>query len=169
MRNLYKALLLFIIFLIQPPLSDFIRILGIAPNLLLCAAIAAALTAPGPCEAALFGLGAGALYDIMWGRVFGVNALFMMYICIAVFYTAAYIYRKTVISCVVITFCGALLFELVFYAVSFFIWGSHNIQYFILRVIIPAAAYTAFFQLIIYPITPKVKEKNPRRIISNEV
>lgn len=169
MRNLYRAIVLLVIFLLQSSLCGFVRILGIAPNFLLCAVIAAALTSAGPVEAAVFGLVAGTVYDVLWGRVFGVHAMLMMYTCLAVFYIAAYIYRKTVISGVVITFCATFLYELIFYAISFLIWGETHIIYFIFRIIIPGAAYTACVQFIVYPIMQKFEGKTLRRPIKNEV
>lgn len=169
MRYFYKALALLLIFFLQSSLCGFIRIIGIAPNILLCAVLAGALTAADPVEAAVYGLGAGTLYDILWGRVFGVNAILMMYTCFAVFYIAAFIYRKTVVSGVVITFFAALVYELVFYAISFLIWGETNVIYFIFRLIIPGAAYTACFQFLLYPIMKKFEGKALRRPIINEI
>ncbi len=169
MRYFYKAVALLFMFFLQSSLCGFIRIIGIAPNILLCAVIAGALTSAGPIEAAVYGLGAGALFDVLWGRVFGVNAILMMYTCFAVYYIAAFIYRKTVISGVVITFLATLMYELIFYAISFLIWGETNVVYFIFRVIIPGAAYTACFQFLLYPIMKKFEGKAFRRPIKNEV
>lgn len=134
----------------------FLGIMGVVPNILLAAAVSVALCSGSGKQALIYGLAAGAIYDIAWGRIFGLHALLFMYIAVAVYYAAGYVYKKNITVCVLFAFLASLLHDIIFFAVSFLLFGKGQFLYVLFRIIIPAAAYTAFIQIFVYMLVRKV-------------
>lgn len=157
MRHFLKALILCICLILQSTIFQFLGIRGIVPNLLLAGVISVAMTAGSDLEALGYGLGAGVVYDLLWGRVFGINALLMMYIAVGAYYAAGYVYRKNITVGAAFAFLASLIYDILFYVLSFTIFGNGKFLFVMFRIIIPAAAYTAVLQVIIYPVIGKVQ------------
>lgn len=163
MRHFLNILILCLSLILQSTVFQFLGIMGVVPNILLTGVVSIALCADNEFEALFYGLGAGIVYDIVWGRIFGIHALLMMYIALGVFRAAGYVYRKNITVGVLFGFLASLIYDLAFFAVSFALFGKGNFFYVVLRIIIPAAAYTAFIQIFMYMIIRKVRSIKLKR------
>ena len=159
MRYFIKAVILIFSLILQSTLFAFLDIFGVVPNILLTFVIAVCFFSDDVVEPVIFGLAAGVLYDIAWGRIFGVHSLLMMYTAICVFYAASYLYAKNFTSQAAVGFIASLLYMVLFYLVSFTMFGKGGFVYVLFRLIIPAAAYTAFIQIFMCLLVSKVNKK----------
>ena len=162
MRHVYKTLVLLLAFIIDSTLGSYIGILDISPSFLLAVVIAMAM-AGEIVEAGVYGLAAGVLLDLFWGRTFGLYAILFMYAALGARAFLELIYKNTPVITAGITFAASLVCELVFCVLHFTIWGEGNFLYDLFRVIIPTAAYTAIIQMLLfYPVTKLAKPKTER-------
>lgn len=152
MQVVLKFVLIFLAFIIQGTWVQYIGILGVTPNAVLALIIALALVSE-PFEAGAYGFAAGALWDLMWGRVFGIHTLLFLYVALLARAFIELMYKKGLSVVIVITFLAAIFYETVFFFLSFFIWGETGFLYVMLRIIIPSAAYTGVAQILIYSVT----------------
>ena len=159
MRHFWNALILIISLILQSTVAHFLGIMGVIPNILLAGAVSIALCAESGLEALLYGLGAGVIYDIAWGRIFGVHALLMMYIAVGVYFASDFVYKKNITVCVLFAFLASLIHDIIFFAGSFMLFGNGQFLYVLFRIIIPAAAYTAFIQIFVYMLVRKVNRR----------
>ena len=111
MRNLIKILILIFAAMLQRTVCPYIGIIDIVPDIVTALAAAYALSSKSLREAGVYGFAAGALEDIMWGRIFGERALLFMYIALIVFYTSEYMYKKTLTVAAFFTFAAYALCE----------------------------------------------------------
>jgi len=162
MRHIWKSVVLLLALLIDSTLGSHIGILDISPSFLLVTVIAMAM-AGELAEAGIYGLAAGVLWDILWGRTFGFHALLYMYVALGARAFLELVYKNTPVITAGITFVASLLCELVLCFFSFTIWGRGNFLYNLFRIIIPTAAYTAIVQMLLYyPITRLSRPKEER-------
>lgn len=162
MRHVYKSLVLILAFIIDSTLGSYIGILDISPSFLIAVVIAMAM-AGEMAEAGIYGLGAGVLLDLFWGRTFGFYALLYMYAALLARAFLELVYKNTPAITAGITFAASFICELIFCVFNFTIWGEGNFLYDIFRVIIPTAAYTAIIQMLLfYPVTKLAKPKAER-------
>lgn len=155
MRYLVKAIFLLIVFIIQSTLVQYIGIFGIVPNVLLAAIIAVSLsseTIEGACLAALCGV----VFDLMFGRVFGMSTLLYTYVALLSRALLELMYEKTVVSTMLITFVGTLIYQCVTFFFSFAIWGEGSFWFLFFRAMLPTAVYTGITQVAIYFINEKL-------------
>jgi len=162
MRHVFKILVLLLAFFIDSTLGTYIGILDISPSFLLVTVIAMAM-AGELTEAGIYGLAAGALWDVFWGRTFGFHALLYMYVALGARAFLELVYKNTPVITAGITFVASLLCETVLCVFSFIIWGRGNFLYDVFRVIIPTAAYTAIVQMLLFhPLTRLSRPKAER-------
>lgn len=159
MRYTVKALFLILIFIIQSTLAQYISIFGVTPNLIIAAVIAVALSSE-PVEAAVLAAATGIVFDLMFGRVFGISTLLYMYLALLSRAMLEFMYEKTLISTMLITFVAALLYQSINFFLSFIIWGEGGFVFLFFRIILPCAAYTACLQIIIYYLNEKLPFTN---------
>ncbi len=162
MRHFRKILVLLVALLIDSAWGSYIGILDISPSFLLVAVIAMAMAGEFS-EAGIYGLAAGVLWDLLWGRTFGFHALLYMYAALGARAFLELVYKNTPVITAGITFAASLICETVICIFSFTIWGRSNFLYDLFRVIIPTAAYTAIVQMLLfYPITRLSRPKAER-------
>ena len=157
MKHFIRAVLVLLFLMLQSTLCHFIKIWDVMPNLVLAYIISLALTSDDIMYAGAFGLIAGLLWDITWGRIFGIRALLFMYIAILAYRAGEYVYRKNISVCVIFTLIGTILTESIFFATNFVLDHNASFWHAFFRTIVPSAAYTSALQLIIYKICLKIK------------
>lgn len=150
MKHVKKAIIIFLALILQNTLGGQFEVLGIKPSLFIVATVTVSLSCENPWESLIYGLAAGVLFDILWGRVFGVMTILLMYTAVAVYYVEEFLYKKTVVEAVTITLLGTIIIETVFYGANFALFGEGDFIYVILRIIIPGAAYNAIVQAILF-------------------
>ncbi len=160
MRHVRKVLVLILAFILDSTLGTYIGIWNISPSLLLVTVIAMAV-AGEMAEAGVYGLFAGALWDLFWGRTFGFYALIYMFTAILACAFLELIYKNTPLITAGITLVASLLCEALLCFFTFTIWGEGNFMYALFRSMIPTAVYTAVCQLLFYH--PIVKLSRPKK------
>ena len=157
MKHFVRALLVLLFLILQSTFCHFIKIMGVMPDLVLAYIIALALTSDSIIYSGAYGLAAGLLWDIMWSRVFGIQSLLFMYIAVLAYRAGEYMYKKDLSVCVVFTLICTIPVKSIFYIAGFVLEYDASFWHAFFRTIIPAAAYTAICQVIIYQICLKVK------------
>ncbi|MBE7062561.1 MAG: rod shape-determining protein MreD [Ruminococcaceae bacterium] len=162
MRHIWKTLVLLLALVIDSALGSYIGILDISPSFLLVTVIAMAMAGEFA-EAGIYGLAAGVLWDLLWGRTFGFYSLLYLYAALGARAFLEMVYKNTPVITAGITFAASLLCEAVLCLVNFTIWGQGNFWYDLFRYIIPTAAYTAIVQMLLFfPITRLSRPKEER-------
>ncbi len=162
MRHVFKVLVLLAAFVLDSTLGTYMEILHISPRFLLVAVIAMAMAGEFV-EAGIYGLLAGALWDIFWGRTFGFHALLYLYVALGARAFLELVYKKSPLLTAGITFAASLLCEVVLCVFGSTIWGEGSFLFSLFRIILPTAAYAAVLQLILFrPITRLSRPKEER-------
>ena len=150
MKHVILGAIMFAVFILQNVITSHIEILGIAPSLLLVLVVVYALFCESPWECIIYSAAGGALSDILWGRVFGLGFILMIYAGVAVYYAGEYFYKQTATKASILTFFATVVWEAAFYAASFTLFGESGFLYMLFRVIVPAGAYNAVIGLLGY-------------------
>ena len=163
MRHIFKILALLAAFIIDSTWGSFLGIWEISPSFLLAAVIAMAM-AGEMAEAGVYGLGAGVLWDLTWGRTFGFYTLLYLFIALLSRAFLEMIYKNSTLITAGVTFVASLVCEMVLCLVGSMIWGEGNFGFQLFRIMIPTAVYTALIQMLIFrPITRISRPKEERR------
>jgi len=83
MKYVWKALGIYLAFLIQSLMLENVKIFDCSPDLLIAAVIVIAVSEPFV-PASILGAFAGLLQDVMYGEVFGIEILLYMYLALIV-------------------------------------------------------------------------------------
>jgi cell shape-determining protein MreD len=126
--------------------------MSVTPNLLLGALIGVCMAGP-PLRAGALAFLAGALTDLMWGRVFGINTLLFLYLALGACAVNEAIFKRSYFIDAGVVFVGSLIYDLALYLLSFTLWGEGHCLFLLMRVAVPAAAYTAICHLLVSPVT----------------
>ena len=156
MRHLKKSLILLSAFILQNAFGGYIEILGIKPSILTVVVVIFSLSSDNEWESLIYGVSAGVLYDIIWGRVFGLMTVMLTILGVAVYYIGEFLYKKTAAEAAVVTFFGTVLTEALCYGANFTLFGEGRFFYVLLRVIIPAGAYNAIISAVCYHLLSKI-------------
>ncbi len=149
MKYTVRAAAIIFAFILECTWGSFLNIQGISPCLAFALVIMIALESE-PLESGLLGLLAGVLTDVLWGRVFGFNALLFMYAAILISFISGEFYKKSEFVTVWTTFLMTVLVQFISYIFTYTVWGTGNLPYALFRYVIPVAAYTSVVQLLLY-------------------
>lgn len=145
-----KAFIIFAAFILAGTLAGQATFFGVKPNIVLAAAIAVSFFSP-VVEAGVWGILAGALIDLLWGRVFGIHTLLCLYGVLFCKVIEEMIFRRSLLVAVSLTMICEFFYEMVFFFLNFIIWKETRVLFGIVRIILPATVYTGLIQIIIYP------------------
>lgn len=152
---LFYAIWLFAIAVLQPTLISSISIFGIGPNLFLVFIVAAAMI-KGKKTGAVCGFVYGIAFDLIIGRMIGVNALIYMYAGLfAGILCERFISGTGSIAGVVIVFAISMLCGIIYYIAYNMVWGDLGFWMALTRVIILESLYSAVLCFIIYRLIEK--------------
>ncbi len=152
---LFYAIWLFLIAVLQPTLISSIGIFGIAPNLFLVFIVAAAMI-KGKKTGAVCGFVYGLVFDLLVGRMIGVNALLYMYAGLfAGLLCERFISGTGCVVAAVLVFAISLVCGTIYYIVYNMVWGDMGFWLAIGRVILPEAVYSAILGFVVYRPTEK--------------
>ncbi len=149
MKYTVRVVAIIFAFILECTWGSFLNIQGISPCLAFALIMMISLETE-PFEAGLLGLLAGVLTDVLWGRVFGFNALLFMYSAIFISFMSGEFYKKSEFVTSWITLIMTVLVQVISYIFTYTVWGTGNLVYAIFRYAIPTAAYTAAVQLLLY-------------------
>ena len=115
MRVLFYLIWLILLTVLQPTLARDIEIFRIAPNLFLCFVIMTSFFR-GKTEGAICGLIFGLVYDLLIGRMIGVNCISYLYVGFGAGWLSEQFFSGGKrIGGVIGIFCGTLLAAIIYY------------------------------------------------------
>lgn len=167
MRIFTVTLILILNTVLSSTVLRHIAIFGVMPNLTIIIVSSFALLR-SDVEGAVIGFFAGLLQDVMFGRNFGLNALFYMiigYFCGKPFKD---FYRENYLLPLFLILCSTFFYEFGFYITNFLFRSKLDVLYYLGKIIIPSLFYNAFLTIPVFRIMYSInylleKRENPMR------
>lgn len=157
MRAVVLGSLLVIVHILEATLFQYIRIGGIAPNVIISIIVSFALLR-GSKEGLLLGIGAGLLYDLSFGINIGFSVIVYSIIGAGCGYFNKNFYRENFIIPFICVIVSVLFYNGV-YVLYFVLKQSVSIIYCIKSIVIPETIYTVTVSLIIYQLSYILNER----------
>ena len=158
MRVLFYVLWAILLAILQPTMVRGIEVWGIAPNLFLCFVVIIGFFR-GKAEAAVCGAVFGLIYDLLVGRMIGVNALIYLYLGLGagILGTQFFSGEKRLVICLgsmVGTLLAGLVYELALKAVG----ADIGLLTAMFRISLPEAVYNGVVAFLLsYPVRWSMK------------
>ena len=163
MRPILLAIIIFINFILQITLFEYIEILGIAPNTVVIIVVCYALLRDD-IEGALLGFFAGLLLDIFFGRAVGVSAFLLMMIGFICGKPFKDFYKENYIVPLALVAIMSMLYEFFFYIFNFLLQGGTDFLRYATQIILPTTIYNIFLCIFIYRVIYGVNNFLERRV-----
>jgi len=145
-----------LIFTFQATMGDFIKVLGIKPDLILVLTCMAGLL-KGKNGGGLAGIFMGLLQDILYGSFIGLNALAKSVTGYVVGIGAWNFYKGNLIIPFLVVFFGSILHEIVVYCVLFALNMSPLFFPSLINAIIPFALYNGLIAVVLFKPVEKLR------------
>lgn len=159
-RKLIIAILIIISYLCQTTFNRGISIGNITPNLLIILVCIFALLR-GKKEGLLIGFFCGLLIDLFYGYadVVGFNSLIYMYLGYIAGIFHDVIYTDDIMIPVVFTATSDLIYNFVYYILSFALRNKLEIEIYFKDIILPEVIYTVFLTVFLYKIYKLINDR----------
>ncbi len=149
MRILFYAIWLILLMIFQPTLARGIDVWGIAPNLFLCFVVMMGFLR-GKQEGAICGIVFGLFYDMLIGRLVGVNSLCYLYLGFgAGALSESFFSGGKRIAGVVYIAIGTIAAAIIYYLAQLMTGGNIGFATAIFRTALPEAMYNALIGIIL--------------------
>lgn len=156
-RWVLYGLMLFLLYLISTAYRSPLRLFGVRPMLFI-----PVLTCLAVVEderfAALAGAFSGLLLDSTGTLFFGFYTLQLTFIPYFIAVLCCFLLRKTQLTAFFVTLLWMLLFELIYYAVTFFTGGG-DMAFAFTHFIAPRILYSSVFVLLFYPLFLRMRRR----------
>ena len=150
LKVLFYGIWLFAIAILQPTLISAISIFGVAPDLFLVFVVAAAMLR-GKRAGAICGVSSGLVFDLLIGRMIGVNAILFMYAGLfAGLVCEKFISGTGSVAGAVIVFAISLLCGIIYYIAYNMVWGDIGFWTALIRIVIPESIYSAILCFVVF-------------------
>lgn len=149
LRIILIGVTIFINFILQTTLLPYASIGGVLPNTALIIIVSCGLLR-GYWEGAVTGFFSGLLQDIFFGTSIGFYALLGLLSGLLAGLNQKNFYRENYLLPMIICAIITILYESVIYVIGFLFQGETNILYFVIRLALPEAVYTAILSIPIY-------------------
>jgi rod shape-determining protein MreD len=149
LRVTVTTLLLFINFVLQSTLFQYIAVIGVKPNTALIIIVCYSVLR-GDAEGAVVGFFSGLLQDIFMGDYIGMYALLGMLTGFICGKPLKDFYRENYLLPLLVTAVSAIAYGFAFYFMSFLFRGKLDLLYYFRRIILPETVYTIVMTLPIY-------------------
>lgn len=156
-RVLIYAGCIFLIFILQSNLVEYIQIRGVKPNLLLIFAVSVALLR-GNVEGAVIGFITGLLQDMAFGKVLGFYALLGLYLGLIIGSVNKRLYRENFLVVTFFTLITTVAYEFLVCLLRVVLTANANLVYSIVNLILPEAVYNSLFSIPIYILAIKIHQ-----------
>ncbi|MDO5521206.1 MAG: rod shape-determining protein MreD [bacterium] len=136
-------------YLLQSTVFQYLQLAHIAPNLLLIVVVAIAYIR-GKNEAMFYGLLCGLLMDCQHSSIIGIYAFLYILIgylagcCNKLYYHDDYTIPIALVA------IGDIIFNILFYVISFLLRNRTDFFYYFRRIIIPETVYTVLISIFLY-------------------
>jgi rod shape-determining protein MreD len=147
---------------LQTTIFRELTFIGVAPQICLVLVVVAGMLS-GKEWGAICGAGMGLLYDIVSGRIVGLNAILFMYIGFFVGVLCKGFFKHKRIVVLFFTAAAELTYSILYYFFAFFIWGQMNIIYVFSKIIVPELLYTTVVAVPIYVLMEKINDYIERK------
>ena len=127
----------------------YISIGGILPNTALIIVVSYALLR-GSTEGAIVGFFSGLPIDIFFGTSFGYYTLLFLLAGLLIGRSQKDFYRENYLLPIIICSLAAIVYESIIFITGFFLQGNTTVLYFLVRLALPEAVYTAVVTIPIY-------------------
>lgn len=161
-RNLIGLVFVFLLFLLQSTVFQYLSFAGIVPNLLMIFTAAAGFMR-GEKSGLVYGFVCGMLCDVFFAGVLGVYALVYMYIGFVNGKFARIIYPDDIKLPLVLITVSDLVYGMFCYICMFLLRGRFHFSFYLFHVIIPEAVYTLLIALLLYPLLLWVHNRLERK------
>ncbi len=165
MQIIFYIVWLFLLTILQPTLGRSIEIWGIAPNLFLCFVVLAGFLR-GKMEGAICGCVFGLMYDILIGRMIGVNSLIYLYIGFGAGILSEHFFGGGKrVTAAIATVAATIVSAMIYYLARVAIYGDIAFMVAFFRIAFPEAIYNlAICFLLSYPVTGMMKLMRIKKI-----
>jgi len=140
---------LVLLFVFQTSAGPYIKIFGVLPGIVLTFAVCYSLTNT-TFKSAAVGLVCGLLTDSATSGAFGLDALIMMYLAIAVSYFSRKFYHENKLFAVCSVMLFTVVYETVSLGISVLMVSDVPIFFSFIRIVIPEAIYNAVITIPVF-------------------
>ena len=148
-RKVVSILLIFICFLFQSTFWNLITFTTIKPNLMLILVVSFALM-HGSRTGIWIGFISGFLTDILYGDLFGVNALLFMYIGYLVGKMYQVFFDDDIRVALLAVGFSDLAYNIIYYIIKFAFGIRYNFPAYVVHIIIPEIIFTLILTVLLY-------------------
>ncbi len=156
MKKLLLSLTFLILFLTQTSANDFIKLFGVAPNLLLVFTIAYSINSSIP-QSILVGSIAGLLIDVSMQGMLGLNALLMAYIAVLGSFVSSKILFERKIIIIITVFAFGFLYEFLNLVITSALITKLPVFYITYRYTLPSCVYNSIVAIPMVYLLNKLK------------
>ncbi|SHK60975.1 rod shape-determining protein MreD [Desulforamulus aeronauticus] len=149
MRTIIFLLLIILAMLLQSTFFSFLQVAGVKPDLILMLVVFNGFLR-GSREGAFLGFLAGLLQDVFTGNYIGINAITKMLAGYLVGLAEARFYKESVVIVSLVTFFAAILNQLAYYILLFYLDILVSPSSAIVGVVLPSAIYTTLLVPLTY-------------------
>ncbi len=149
MRTIIFLLLIILAMLLQSTFFSFLQVAGVKPDLILMLVVFNGFLR-GSKEGAFLGFLAGLLQDVFTGNYIGINAITKMLAGYLVGLAETRFYKESVVIVSLVTFFAAILNQLAYYILLFYLDILVPPSSAIVGVILPSAIYTTLLVPLTY-------------------
>ena len=154
-RRLITLIIIWVLFLLQSTVFQFLQIASTTPNLLLILTVAMGFM-EGRREGLFTGFVSGMLIDVFYGTIFGFYALIYMAIGFACGHLCDIFFNEDIKIPLILVTISDFLYGCVIYLSRFFLRGRVHFGGYLKSVILPEIVYTVILTLILYRILYKI-------------
>ena len=155
MKITYYTVWILALSVLQSTFLDYIKIMGIKPNLFLIFVVCAAMISGKAAEGAVIGFILGFLLDFMTGKTLGINMLLLMYVGLAVGLAFKMFLTGKYFAIIAAVFITSIAYCFLYYTMSFMMWGQGDFVYALINVLLPESLYNTAICVPVYMLAKK--------------
>ena len=148
-RKIVTIILIFVCFVIQSTVWNLFTFTNIKPNLMLILVVSFALM-HGSRSGICIGFISGLLTDILYGDLFGINALLFMYIGYFVGKMYQVFFDEDIRVALIATGVCDLVYNIIYYIIKFVFGIRYNFFAYFTHIIVPEIIFTLILTVILY-------------------
>ncbi|NLM44471.1 MAG: rod shape-determining protein MreD [Clostridiales bacterium] len=165
MRILIINLLIFINFILESTIFQYIRIFGIKPDFTIILITSYSIMR-GSGYGTFIGLVSGILQDMFYGQTIGINAFAYMITGYIIGQSKENVFKDSYIPSIVFNVAAIFIYQHLFFLVTYFTKTGISYTHAILNIIFPQSIYNAILGPLAYRLLLKLDEK---RFMDNKI
>lgn len=143
---------------LQNSIFEYIRIVGVKPDIVLTFIICYTLVRGNPLGTAV-GVFGGITEDIFFGDAFGINSIAIMITAYFIGFFEDKIYKDNIFVPGIFTFVGTLIKEMIVFLFMYLTRASMDISVVLMNIIIPEAIYNSVLSAILFRYVAKLCDR----------